>query len=90
MTTTNTRESTVLVRSSDCVRVLDLAGNVQETFALPAELRNSNLSWTPLGDGKALAWSLGPHCELFWLDATGIVRRRKSTCNGTWTPTERK
>ncbi len=67
----------VLVRSSDCLRVLDLAGNVQETFALPAELRNGNLFWTPLGDGKALAWSSGPHCELFWLDATGIVRRQK-------------
>jgi hypothetical protein len=67
----------ILLRSSDCVRVLDLAGNVQETFALPAELHNGNLCWTPLGDGKALAWSLGPHCELFWLDATGIVRRQK-------------
>jgi hypothetical protein len=67
----------ILVRSSDCVRVLDLAGNVQETFALPAELRNGNLSWAPLGDGKALAWKLGPNCELFWLDATGIVKRQK-------------
>ena len=68
----------MLVRSSDCVRVLDLAGNVQETFAVPAELRKGNLSWTPLGDGKVLAWIMSPHCELFWLDATGIVRRQKA------------
>jgi hypothetical protein len=68
----------ILVRSSDSVRVLDLAGNVQETFALPAELRNGNLSWTLLGDGKALAFNQGPiSCELFWLDATSTVRRQK-------------
>ena len=41
MTTTTTLVSqTILVRSSDRVRVLDLDGNVQETFALPAELRD--------------------------------------------------
>ncbi len=74
---TKPRRLLFFVRSSESVRLLDLAGNVQETFALPAELRNCNLSWVPLGDGKALAWDPGPTVELFWLDVSGIVKRQK-------------
>jgi hypothetical protein len=74
---TKPRKLLFFVRSSDSVRLLDLAGNVQEMFALPAELRNGNLSWAPLGDGRALAWEQGPTVELLWLDATGIVKRQK-------------
>jgi hypothetical protein len=46
--------TTLLVRSEDCVRMLDLDGNAQETIPLPAELRDVVLEWTSLGNGKAL------------------------------------
>ena len=71
-----TSDLRLLVRTPDRVRVLDTDGNEQEAYALPAELRDASaLQWTPLPGGKALAWRSEDDSELFWLDASGVVRR---------------
>ncbi len=72
-------KSSILVRTLDRVHVLDVDGIEQGNFVLPEDLRDaSHLEWTPLPSGKALAWRpSGKHDELFWLDASGVVRQEQ-------------
>lgn len=67
----------IAVRTPDQVRVLDIKGNEEETFTLPAELRKTfQLQWVPLSKGKSLACASDGD-ELFWLDTSGATRRQK-------------
>jgi hypothetical protein len=48
-------EECVVVRSADAVTVLDWQDRVQKTYRLPTELRNTQFTFYPAANGKAVA-----------------------------------
>jgi len=64
--------ATILLRTPDRVLVLDMDGKEIEAYRLPAELRDSDLQWIPLPDGKALVQTTQPETELFWINTAAV------------------
>jgi len=68
----------LLVRTQNQVVGLDMDGRELERHVIPPELRDDQLEWHRLSDGRVLVRRLPYDNELFWIDAAGkIVRHEK-------------
>ncbi len=68
----------ILVRTSDQVIGVDSDGREQERYIIPPELRNDDLEWHRLADGRVLVPRYWPNNnELFWIDATSKIVRHE-------------
>jgi hypothetical protein len=67
----------VLLRTPERILVLAADGKEIKNCLLPAELREVNIQWLPLPDGKALILEAYVGHELFWLDADGKVAKHE-------------